>query len=164
MIKNTLFKPLFSAVCLLLCLLLTVGCSKTSNESLSPTEIVQSVRSAHAFSSMNALSGDKLSAYFQFSDTDVKRFCVYISSSNESADVIASFEYYDDAAKAIIMNGISHYLNNKAAVLKGSFETEFQKNQNRVLMQIGSTITLVICEDPAAVQKQLSEMNGAMIA
>lgn len=141
--------------------LTVAGCGKSS---LSPSEIVENVKNSHHFSALNPLTGDKLSAYFQFSDSDVKRFCVYISGVNESADIIASFELKSEENKAKILNGISLYLNNKSKIYKGNLETEYQKIQNRVLMQIGSSVTLVVCEDYSAVETQLKKLGGQLLA
>lgn len=159
--NHFLFKKI---VPLFLCAVLFLTVAGCGENSTSPSDIAEAVKTTHSFTSLNALTGDKLSAYFQFSDSDVKRFCVYISGVNESADMIASFELKDEESKTKILNGISLYLNNKSKIYKGNLETEYQKIQNRVLMQVGSSITLVICEDYTAVEAQLKKLGGQLLA
>ena len=162
-----MFQPklrrIISAIVMLFVLLSFAGCAQSKN-TLSPAEITETIKSNHAFSSLSALTGDKLSAYFQFNDSDVKRFSAYISNATEASDVIAAFEYRNDHEKSKIMNGISLFLNNKAEVYKNNFETEYLKIQNRVFMQVGSVIVIVIGEEYKQIETELKDLGGQLLS
>lgn len=160
-----MFKPtLRRIVSVLLAVLVLLSFASCNRAALSPAEITESIKTNHHFSSLSELSGDKLSAYFQFNDSDVKRFSVYISNATESSDVIAAFEFRDDTEKSKIMNGVSLFLNNKAEVYKNNFETEYQKIQNRIFMQVDSIIVVVICEDYRQVETELKDLGGQLLS
>lgn len=153
-----------AAVLLLFVLLLTAGGCGKKKESLSPASIVQQLQNNYRFSSMNSLSGDKLSSYFQFSNADVKRFDVRIDSTGNSADIIACFEYTSEENKHTIISGITEYLNNKSAIFKGTLQTEYEKLQTRVLMDLDNTITLVVCDRNEDVEKELTQMGATVVS
>lgn len=142
-------------------LLLLVGCE--SNSVLSPAEITEKIICENTFSEMGSLSGDKLSSYFQFSDTDVKRFSVLISTSTDSADTVAAFEVDDQEKQTLVISGISQYVTKLSSAMKSSMESEYNKVQSRLLMKNKNTIILVICSEPENVQNQLEQIGAKAV-
>lgn len=150
------------AVALVLCLVFSCcACGKGSVQT--PGNIVKAIKEQNNFSKLNMLSNDKLSSYFQFKDSDVKRFCVMVSDSEKSSDTIACFEPADKAGRSVVISGISQYLTTLSTSFKTTIDSEYTKIQNRILMETESLIVLVICAEPKGVAKQLEKMGAKQI-
>lgn len=149
------------SVCLVLAMTLLSGCD--SKVAMSPAEITERLMSEISVTEPNSLSGDKLSAYFQFKDTDVKRFSVYISGSTDSADTIAAFEVVNEEKQNLVITGISQYLTKLASAMKQSVGNEYIKVQSRLLMKTENTIILVICSEPDKAEQLLEDLGAKAV-
>lgn len=154
-------KSINRLLCLLLALLLTVtlfGCSAKTDYSVKGFS--EKILTLTPFSEMNTLSGNSLSSYFIFSDGNVKRFDVKISANADSADTIACFEVVDKEQRATVISGISHYLTNQNTSFKSTIANEFNKVQNRVLVELENFIILVVCKDASPVLEYLNALGA----
>lgn len=149
---------LLTAICLLLSL---YGCSSTT--STSPTSLSEQILEKTTFSELKELSGTSLPSYFVFQDTSVKRFNVKVSATGKSADTIACFEVKDSDQRSKVVSGISQYLNKLSTSFKTTMEMEYQKVQNRLLLEFNNIIVLVVCNDYTAVTEFLSEFGAKEI-
>lgn len=148
-------------VAFLLAVMLTFmvcGCASKSNYNTS--ELSEKILKLTTFSEMKSLSGTSLPSYFVFSDGDVKRFNVMVSANGEAADTLACFEVVDEKQRAVAISGISQYLSNQSNSFKSTIEKEYNKVQNRLLVELGSIIILVVCNDTAAVWDYLTELGA----
>lgn len=159
--KHTLPGKAVSLISILLVLLLLCSCQKSAAQN--PADLVGQIKSQSTFTELSALSGDKLSSYFQFRDTDVKRFSALISVSGESADTIAAFEVTDKGQYDVVITGITQYLTNLSSSFRNTMEGEYKKVQNRVLVEMDQVIILVICSDSAAIEKHLTGRGAKSI-
>lgn len=150
-----------SLISLLLVLCLLCSCSKPVEQT--PSELVDQIQSQNNFTELSSLSGDKLSSYFQFRDTDIKRFSALISVTGESADTVAAFELADQSQYDTVITGITQYLTNLASFFRSTMESEYKKIQNRVLVEMDQIILLVVCADYTAVETQLTELGAKTI-
>lgn len=151
-------KKLFAG---LLCVLLAVcitGCDK--NIELAPEEIVDKLKQNVSLGELTEISGDKLSSYFSFSDKEVSRFSVIMGGSGETADIIAAFEYKDNAQRAKVIDGVTQYLTYASGSFKKTMENEHKKLQNRVLVELSDTIVLVVCSDYTGASQLLTDLGA----
>ena len=142
----------------LVAILFLAGCSgKTQHSSVGLSEDILNLTS---FSEMKQLSGTDLSSYFVFGDSDVKRFSVRVSANGESADTLACFEVSNDEQRSTAITGISEYLTNLSKSFKTTMEKEYNKVENRLLVEVDDIIILVICSDTAPVWDYLKELSA----
>lgn len=157
MFKNSI-KKFF--IFFIITLLILTGCSCSSKSNYNVTELSEEILSLTSFSEMKSLSGTSLPSYFIFQDGDVKRFNVMISASNESSDTLACFEVIDEKQRSLVVSGISGYLTNQSNSFKSTIEKEYNKVQNRLLVELGSIIILVVCNDTTPVWDYLTELGA----
>ncbi len=155
----------FAKNCTVFCLVLivTIVSACDSKVSMSPAEITEKIMSEITITEPNSLSGDKLSAYFQFKDTDVKRFSVLISGSTDSADTLAAFEVVNEEKQNLVITGIAEYLTKLSSAMKHSVESEYIKVQSRLLMKTENTIILVICSEPDKALRLLEDIGAKAV-
>lgn len=152
-----------SGVCLLLAAVVFVCSGCQAKEVPVPAELTEQVITAVALSDLEPLSGTALPSYFEFQDTAVKRFSVWVSASATSADTVAAFETRSEAQYKAVVSGISGYLSKLSSSFKNTMDSEYQKIQNRVLVQMGDTVLLLICTDPTAVDPLLEDWDAQPI-
>lgn len=134
----------FLSIILTFSLLFTLaGCM--GNNAKSPTEITGLLTEELDLNGFNAVSGETLSHYFGFTSEDVESFSFVISKDDTVQDMVAAFEYKDDASKQLIIDGIGNYFSKTASVLKDNVNAEYLKIQNRVLFEYNNIIVLVVC-------------------
>ncbi|MBQ4154350.1 MAG: DUF4358 domain-containing protein [Clostridia bacterium] len=148
------------AVVLSLSLLVT-GCSKSP--STAPAEITQQVIENNNFSKLKELSGDQLSSYFQFKNTDVKRFSAFISDSTDLADTVAAFETETKDDYNLVITGVSKYLTKLSSAMQTSFENEYDKTRSALIMHIDNTVILVVSSDFEKIEAQLKELGAKAV-
>ena len=157
MSKNSVKK--FIAFFLAAVLALTFcGCASKNNYSAS--QLSEEILKLTSFSEMKPLSGASLPSYFVFGDGDVKRFNVMVSANAEAADTLACFEVIYKKQRATAITGISYYLSNQSTSFKSTIEKEYNKVQNRLLVELDSIIILVVASDTTAVWNFLTELGG----
>lgn len=155
------FMKICTAFIMALTMILLSACS--GEEPISPAEITEKIMSEITITEPNSLSGDKLSAYFQFKDTDVKRFSVLISGSTDSADTLAAFEVVNEEKQNLVITGIAEYLTKLSSAMKHSVESEYIKVQSRLLMKTENTIILVICSEPDKALRLLEDIGAKAV-
>ncbi len=156
--RFSIVKKAISIISLFLLLLTVCGCSAQKNYDLN--EISVDIVNSTEFSELKELSGATLTSYFGFQDSDVKRFCVKVSASGESADTVACFELNDQADHDKVVSGISNFLTGRATSFKATMESEYNKVQSRLLMQVDNVIILVICGDYTPVSEYLAGLGA----
>lgn len=151
-----------SAVSFLLsiCLLFS-GCR--SNDSLSPSECTAQILKQQPFPALSELSASALPSYFEFQDADVKRFSAWVSADGESADTVAAFEVTDKSGHNKVVSGISSYLTKLTSSFKNTMDSEYQKIQNRILVEDDHIVLLVICDNAGALEPLLNEWQVSPI-
>lgn len=155
----------FIETCIVVCLVVSMtifgGCKNKTE--LLPADITEQIVANNTFGELNSLSGDKLSYYFQFKDTDVKRFSVLIAASNYSADTVAAFEVADEEKQNLVIRGISQYLTKLSSTMNRSVESEYNNVKSHLLMKLDDTIILVICAEPNRTLSQLEELGAKAV-
>lgn len=137
------------------CIALSMLCGCSGKVHIDSTELVENIKKVGSFSELISLSGDKLSSYFGFSDTDVHRFNVSISKSGTSADTIAAFEVKNSDQKDTVIQGLSQYLAKLSASFKNTMKSEFNKTETCLIMENENMVVLVICFDSDSVKELL---------
>ncbi len=155
------FKKCRLAVVLLLLVVLLCGCRGATAPT--PSEMTDQVTQKLTGVELKPLSGTALNSYFEFQDTEVNRFSVFVSASASSADTVAAFEARDDKQQNAVISGISGYLSKLSSSFKNTMDSEYQKIQNRVLVQIDQTVLLVICSDTSVVEPLLENWGAQPI-
>lgn len=155
-------KPCCFIVVVLLCFCaFLTGCSKSVL--VSPSEITKQIIESNNFSKMKELSGDQLSSYFQFKNTDVKRFSAFISDSTDLSDTVAAFEAENKEAYNLVISGISKYLTKLSSAMESSVGTEYNKTRSALIMHIDNTVILVVSSDFEKIEKQLEELGAEAV-
>lgn len=148
-------KSIIALALAIILLFTTSGCNTTKDyDSL---ELSEKILELTNFSEMKQLSGISLSDHFFFKDGDVKRFNVWVSAT-ESTDTLACFEVKNDEQRSIVKKGIGQYLENLSKSPKSPQESE--KTANRLLVELGDVIILVICNDTAPVWDYLTGLGA----
>ena len=161
--RSMIMKACRLAVCLLLVGLIFVLAACQKAEIPTPTVLTEQVMEAASVTGLEPLSGVALSSYFEFQDTHVNRFSVWVSASAASADTVAAFETRDEAEYKTVVSGVSGYLAKLSSSFKNTMDSEYQKIQSRVLVQMGDTVLLLICADPTSVDPLLEAWNAKPI-
>lgn len=151
-------KKAISIISLFVLLFTICGCSAQKTYDLN--EISVDIINVTEFSELKEISGTTLTSYFGFQDSDVLRFSVKVSASGESADTVACFELNDQADQEKVVSGISTYLTGRATSFKATMESEYNKVQSRLLMQVDNVIILVICGDYTPVAQYLADLGA----
>ena len=157
MFKNSVKKIILLFI---IATLILIGCGCSSNNQYTTAELSEEILKLTSFSEMKQLSGASLPSYFVFQDGDVKRFNVMVSARGESADTLACFEVIDQKQRATTVSGISSYLANQSNSFKSTISKEYDKVQNRLLMELENIIILVVCNDSTAVWDYLTERGA----
>ncbi len=110
-----------------------------------------------------SLSASALPSYFEFQDADVKRFSAWVSADGESADTVAAFEVTDKSGHNKVVSGISSYLTKLTSSFKNTMDSEYQKIQNRILVEDDHIVLLVICDNTGALEPLLNEWQVSPI-
>lgn len=134
------------------------GCASAKKHT--PTQLSEDILELTSFSELKELSGASLPSYFVFQDGSVKRFSVRVSATAQSSDTLACFEVADEKQRATAVSGISQYLTNLSTAFKSTMEQEYQKVENRLLVELESIIILVICNDSTAVWDYLTRLGA----
>ncbi|MBQ5765106.1 MAG: DUF4358 domain-containing protein [Clostridia bacterium] len=154
----SILKKVISVVSIVILLITACGCSAQKSYDLN--EISEAIVGTTEFSELKELSGTTLTSYFGFQDSDVKRFNVKVSATAESADTVACFEVNDKAGQEKVVSGISNYLTGRATSFKATMESEYNKVQSRLLVQVDNVIILVVCSDYAPVTEYLNDLGA----
>ena len=154
----TKIKKALAALLVVVLIFTTVGCGSTKKYDV--VELSEKILKLTTFSEMKELSGTSLSSHFVFGDGSVKRFNVRVSATGESADTLACFEVKDDDQRSTAITGISQYLTNLSTFFKSTMEQEYQKVENRMLVEFDDLIVLVICNDPTPVWNYLTSLGA----
>lgn len=155
-------KPCCFALVLLLCFCaILTGCNKSV--SVSPAEITKQIIESNNFSKMKELSGDQLSSYFQFKNTDVKRFSAFISDSTDLSDTVAAFETEKEENYNLVITGISKYLAKLSSAMQSSVGNEYDKTRSALIMHIDNTVILVVGSDFEKIEAQLKELGAKAV-
>ena len=147
-------------ILLFFCAILT-GCNKA--DIVSPAEITKQIIESNNFSKMKELSGDQLSSYFQFKNTDVKRFSAFISDSTDLSDTVAAFETEKEESYNLVITGISKYLTKLSSAMQSSVGNEYEKTRSALIMHIDNTVILVVSADFEKIEAQLKELGAKAV-
>lgn len=137
-----------------------ISCGCAFQKTHTTAELSEKILTLTSFSKMKSLSGISLPSYFVFRDGDVKRFNVMVSANAESADTLACFEVIDQKQRATTVSGISSYLASQSNSFKSTIVKEYNKVQNRLLMELDNIIILVVCNDTTAIWTYLTEIGA----
>ena len=160
--RYTPIKRILSLISLLILLLGISACTPAENYN-DIHNLSLGVVAKTEFSELKELSGADLVSYFGFQDSTVKRFCVKVSANGQSADTVACFEVTSDEKQAIVITGISQYLNKLTSSFKTTMESEYRKVQQRLLFKLDNTIILVVCGDYTPVTEHLTTLGAKPI-
>ncbi len=154
----TKIKSIVALVLVTIVLLTASGCGDAKK--VNTTDLSEEILTLTTFSELKELSGASLPSYFRFSDGSVKRFNVRISATGESADTLACFEVKDKEQRTTAIKGISQYLSDLSTFFKPTMESEYQKVENRLLVELDDVIVLVICNDIETVWNYLASLGA----
>ena len=157
MSKNSVKKVIVFFIAIVLSF---IACGCVAKNNYSTSQLSEEILKLASFSEMKALSGTSLPSYFVFSDGDVKRFNVMVSANSESSDTLACFEVIDEKQRSVAISGISQYLSNQSNSFKSTIEKEYNKVQNRLLMELENIIVLVVSNDTASIWDYLTELGA----
>lgn len=154
-------KKIISIILVLALCMSFAGCNKPSYKS--PKEITTYLTEKLDLDELTSVSGDKLSSYFGFKSDEVKAASFLISKNENSADMVAAFEYKDKNNRKKIIDNIAIYFTNAQSTLKNNLAAEYQKTLNRIICEYNGVVILVVCSDSNAAAQILKDYGAEEI-
>lgn len=150
-----------TAIILLACLLLLSGCSGGTD---APTADMVAQKVSKGWDGMTEMSYDEISANYYFSPKLLDDFTVMVSDSDENATEAAVFRLKESGNRGAVLEGIKKHLSERATAFQNVLESEYDKIQNRLLMELDDMIVLVITGDRDTALTTLTDMGAKEIS
>lgn len=153
-----MLKKTFSAILIVLLCLLNFSSCKSKEHTETPAELVQHMKdNSDADIVWTEISPDNVVAFLGFDGRTAKDSAVFINNSEGGFDIVAVFEFEDEAKKLTAIEAINNSLTKAAENYKSISESETAKIQNRILMFRENTLALAAADNISEISEMLKD-------
>lgn len=154
-----LLTPLLCICMAVVCLSFLGGCEgKNQHTAYSISKSVLELCSEEV--EMTALTAEQTANYYGIPDAHLYDFSVHISSADDQYDTVAVFSYTDKEERTVLADAIAQTIKTNETTVKAVNDAEYQKLQNRIIMELEDKLILVISDNFSEIGEALEKMGA----